>query len=286
MTIVGRLFKRAGTAILGQPWIEMVFPATCISCGDELPSERCGSLSTLAQDQGSSNEPSRLVDSNQEKSFQDWQASNWCHKCWEQIEQRIRYRCSKCGAGLSRPSPLAGHCGNCFRANLKFDQTLALGNYQGLLRDLVIRLKNQHDDVLAIQLGNRLAYELIGHGWTDFDQLVPVPLHWSRRLRRGFQATEILSERISRLTGIRKCTKTVLVSRATAKQGTLSSTARIANVRNAFAIKAKTIKAGARILVVDDVMTSGATTSEIARVLKAAGAGFVGVAVLARGGAG
>lgn len=286
MTIVGRLFKRAAAAIAGQPWIEMVFPANCVSCGDELPVEKRGNVSSLVQESGPSNELSRIADSNRELSFQDWQASNWCHKCWVQIENRTKHRCVKCGAGLSRPSPFAGHCGSCLRIRLKFDQALAVGNYQGLLRELVIRVKNQHDDVLAIQLGNRLAYELIGNGWTDFDQLVPVPLHWSRRLRRGFQATDILSDRISRLTGIRKCTDTVLISRSTAKQGTLSSTARIANVRNAFAVRPNTIKPGARILVVDDVMTSGATTSEIARVLKAGGAEFVGVAVVARGGVG
>jgi ComF family protein len=286
MTIAGRLFKHAAAAIARQPWIEMLFPANCISCGVELPNERQTSSVTIVEEPGLSHNPDDFGLRDRESGFQDWQASNWCRKCWMQIESRTSYHCSKCGAGLSRPTPVAGRCGNCVRTSFKFDHALAVGNYQGLLRELVIRMKNQHDDVLAIQLGNRLAYKLIGQGWTEFDQLVPVPLHWSRRLRRGFQATEILSERISRLTGIRKSTNTVLISRATAKQGTLSSTARIANVRHAFAVRPNAIKPGARILVVDDVMTTGATTSEIARVLKAGGADYVGVAVVARGGVG
>jgi ComF family protein len=286
MTIAGKLFKHAAAAIARQPWIEMLFPANCISCGVELPNERQTSSVTIVEEPGLSINPDDFGLRDCESGFQDWQASNWCRNCWMQIESRTSYRCFKCGAGLSRPTPVAGRCGNCVRTSFKFDQALAVGNYQGLLRELVIRMKNQHDDVLAIQLGNRLAYKLIGQGWTKFDQLVPVPLHWSRRLRRGFQATEILCDRISRLTGIRKSTNTVLISRATAKQGTLSSTARIANVRHAFAVRPNAIKPGARILVVDDVMTTGATTSEIARVLKAGGAEYVGVAVVARGGVG
>jgi ComF family protein len=170
------------------------------------------------------------------------------------------------------------------QAHFKFDQAIAVGNYEGLVRDLVVRMKNRHDDVLAIHLGKRLAFELLGQGLTEFDQLIPVPLHWSRRLKRGFQATEILSDQISRITGIPQRLRTLQTKRATAKQGTLSVSARQANVRNAFSVSRKSRCKGARILLVDDVMTTGATASEIARVLKAAGASHVGVAVIARGG--
>jgi ComF family protein len=167
---------------------------------------------------------------------------------------------------------------------LTFDRALAIGNYSGLLRELVVRMKNQHDEVLAIQFGIRLGYELLGQGWTDYDFLVPVPLHWSRRLKRGFQATDLLSEQIARVTGIRKCEKILKAVRATQKQGMLSFPARIANVRNAYAVQTQSAVKRRRVLLIDDVLTTGATTSELARILKANGAAEVNVAVVARGG--
>lgn len=280
MSLVGKLFKLTAATIANQPWVDLVFPASCISCNQELAGKRIATTRPSFDDSRSALEPQ----GNSAAEFQAWQASNWCHNCWVQLNPKTRFLCLKCGAHLRGPSPMVGHCANCLKAGLKFDRAISVGNYEGLVRDLVIRMKNQHDDVLAIHLGRRIAYDLIGQGLTEFDRLIPVPLHWSRRLKRGFQATEILSHQISRITGIRRCTRTVRIVRATAKQGTLSTKARQANVRNAFSIRTGWPVDGARILLVDDVMTSGATASEIARVLKAAGAGYVGVAVIARGG--
>ena len=74
------------------------------------------------------------------------------------------------------------------RADLRFEKAVAIGNYQGLLQELVIRMKNQHDEAIAIQLGTLLGYQLIERGLNSFDSVIAVPTHWWRRLKRGFCA--------------------------------------------------------------------------------------------------
>lgn len=144
-------------------------------------------------------------------------------------------------------------------------------------------MKNQRDEPLAIQLGTLLGFELLANGWTEFDQIVPVPSHWIRKFKRGFQAADVIADTLSQRLGVPKSVRTVRTTRTTKKQGTLSTTARIANVRDAFELYPKADVRGQRILLVDDVLTSGATTSELARVLKRRGAAEVSVAVVARG---
>jgi ComF family protein len=298
MDSVGKLLQRAARTLRDQPWLELVFPPNCASCQAELSSTRFvkpakpDTILAPAENHWATTSGAVPVDvpasadGSSSLAFQEWQQLNWCDSCWKQIHQAIITRCRKCGAGLHRPNPLGERCANCLQTELRFDQAFAIGNYCGLLRELVVRMKNQHSEPLAIQLGLLLGYELLGHGWVNFDRVVAVPLHWSRRLKRGFQATDILCTQISKVTGNPKCSQTIRLVRSTAKQGTLSFQNRLANVRNAFQVHSKCSLEGKRILIVDDVLTSGATCSEIARILKLKGAAEVCVAVVVRGGLG
>lgn len=165
---------------------------------------------------------------------------------------------------------------------MRFDRATATGNYEGLLSELVLKMKNQKDDSLAVQLGNLMGYHLLEQGWRDFDWVLPVPIFWSRRLIRGFQATEILTERVGRITSLQVHWGIVQAVRRTAKQGTLSSSGRKTNVRDAFSVSKGINLRDKKLLLIDDVMTTGATVSEIARILKSQGAAEVSVAVVAR----
>ncbi len=216
-------------------------------------------------------------------AFMQWQLSHWCDPCWQKLRNRSELVCRKCGARLMQSSPYSGECMLCHGHDLRFDNAVALGNYQGLLQELVIRMKNQHDEALAIQLGKLLGYELISQGASTFDLAVAVPTHWWRRLKRGFCAAELICGSVGELLGVRSTPRLLRSVRSTRKQGTLTTQGRFANVRGAFALGRNSKLTGQRILLVDDVMTSGATTSEAARVLKRAGAGEVCVAVVARG---
>ena len=136
--------------------------------------------------------------------------------------------------------------------------------------------------------------ELLGELWAETaaarfhaiaaDALVPVPLHWLRRLRRGYNQSHALARGLSRRLGIPLRAPWLRRVRHTPRQTSRSFEERRANVRDAFraaggpALRAKTV------LLVDDVMTTGATASEAARALRAGGASRVVLAVLARAG--
>lgn len=299
MHIVGKFIQQSALVVKKQPWVEIVFPACCVSCKDDLQVSNLlaqeqriaptlnGNLldrTSFSGTESGGEAPLASPDPASSLGFQTWQEFTWCRSCWKQIQQVFAAKCPRCAAGMNCPSPFGDRCANCLKTEFKFARTIAIGNYTGLLRELVVRMKNQHDEVLAIQLGRLLGYQLLGHGWTDFDCLVPVPLHWTRRLKRGFQATELLSDQISALTRIPNNPTLLRAVRAMKKQGTLSGKARIENVRDAYAVNPKFDLRGKRVLLVDDVMTSGATSSELARILKARGASEVDVAVVTRGG--
>ncbi|WP_262693062.1 ComF family protein [Kordiimonas aquimaris] len=117
-----------------------------------------------------------------------------------------------------------------------------------------------------------------------FDVIMPVPLHWSRLLKRRFNQSQVLARDIGRITGRPVDAYTLKRAKATPSQGTLGREKRFANVSNAFMVpenKQSHIK-GKSILLVDDVLTTGATVSACAATLKDAGAQYVHVVVFAR----
>ena len=115
------------------------------------------------------------------------------------------------------------------------------------------------------------------------DLIVPVPMHWSRRLVRGVNPAEVLVEVVAARLQVRSLRFALRCRRKTRKQGTLVPSERRRNVRGAYRVSAGYVIKGAHILVIDDVMTTGATADEVARVLSAAGAESVSLAVVARG---
>jgi len=283
------MLKQSSQRLLAN-FYRVLYPSCCVSCYQEIDRQSnrqeqptISSPAPIAQQRASS-ELTRpfFHESSSVTPFFDWQSQHWCHACWKLIDQQPSHRCLKCGAGLNKPSPFPHSCPYCREHRLRFEKGTAVGNYEHLLKELVVKMKNQKNDSLAVQLGNLLGYHLVSQAWIDFDLVIPVPTFWSRRLLRGFQATEILVERVGRITGIPAHHGIIRMIRKTAKQGTLSATGRKSNVRDAFCVKSRTSIAAKRLLIIDDVMTTGATTSEIARILKARGAAEVSVAVVAR----
>ena len=279
------LWRLAGTSI--SRLNRIVFPPACLGCGVDLDEADLPANVGLLEVRDRAISVKTSAGSFNQYWFQNWQSTNWCEACWRQAAAKSVDRCRRCGALLFRANPLRGSCQHCHGEEFHFDQAFAVNGYHGLFRELVTRMKNQKDDHLAIHLGNLLGSELCLNGWHEFDLILPVPQPWLRRLKRGFQATEILAERVAQLTGIPQSSKVIRATRNSAKQGTLSVTARQSNVRNAFGLysaQAVSKVKGQRILVIDDVMTTGATLSEIARMLKRQQAAAVSVAVVARGG--
>lgn len=129
--------------------------------------------------------------------------------------------------------------------------------------------------LLALRRGPQLA-EL------GADLIVPVPMHWARRLGRGVNGPETLAECLARLLGIPVRRRVLSRSRNTLPQASLRRSERFRNVRGAFRVRAGYHLEGRRVLLVDDILTTGATCSEAAKTLKQAGATMVAAAVVAR----
>jgi len=153
------------------------------------------------------------------------------------------------------------------------------GPYEGSLRELVHLFKYGRLDALAKPLGKRLADALPAA--REFDRVVPVPLHWRRRWRRGFNQSGLLAGEIARRRSIRLL-HALRRGRPTPTQAGLSNSARRSNVAGAFALRRGARVSGLRLLLVDDVVTTGATAAACAAVLKRAGAASVVLLALAR----
>jgi len=177
-----------------------------------------------------------------------------------------------------------GRCHGCHEFEPEFDRAVSFGEYQGNLRGLIHLLK--YDDVLpaASVLGEKLAEAITQlHLGDDQALLVPVPLHKSKRRERGFNQAELIVRAAARhLPQPPEIVPVLVRRRATNSQVGLTREERIANLRDAFRVTAPGRVKGRMVIVVDDVMTTGSTVSECARVLKKAGAEKVWAATVAR----
>jgi ComF family protein len=189
------------------------------------------------------------------------------------------YSCRRCRTGFTTPYPLdeEGVCLLCRTGGNRFDDAYTFGAYDGTLRQLIHLLKYGGVQSLAGPLGRHLSEALPRE--QVFDAIVPVPMHWIRRLERGFNHSELLSDDLSRRSGI-PVEHALMRRRRTASQTQLTSAKRRRNLAGAMRVSGEVT--GKRFLVVDDVFTTGATANACAGALKRAGAAHVTILTLAR----
>jgi ComF family protein len=228
--------------------VDLQFPPACALCHDELET---GALGLLCQDCRAN-----LVDD--------------------------RPACPRCGM-QALASAVPGRCLRCKDDRFYFGSVVSLGSYQGTLRTAVLRMKRETHRALAIAVGD-LLFGTRAADWEALkpDAVVPIPMHWSRRIWRGFNSPETISERLAGHLHVPLASHLLRRRRRTAPQASLPPTRRLANVRGAFRATAHPDLEGSRLLLVDDIMTTGATANEAAKMLTRAGASFVGIAVVAR----
>jgi len=191
------------------------------------------------------------------------------------------YFCRDCRTPFHNRFPLDedGRCALCRLGLNGFDAAYSFGAFETELRELIHLLKYGGVETLAQPLGRFLALALPRD--EEFDAVVPMPLHWMRRWSRGFNQAELLAREIGRRTSA-PVGNLVRRVKATAAQAGLTNAKRRANVRGAFRVRRGASVSGLRVLLVDDVMTTGATASACARVLKQAGAARVVLLTVAR----
>jgi ComF family protein len=208
----------------------------------------------------------------------------FCASCRTDLTTDPFSTCPRCAAtiGPFAHVTLEDGCPRCWNLSFHSERVLRLGPYDGLLREVILRLKHLSGDGLA---------ELLGELWAEHAEaalrearaevVVPIPLHWRRRWQRGYNQSSALARGIAARLRLPCRPSWLRRIRHTPMQTAQTPSARRDNVRGAFRATSK-VSRSASVLLIDDVITTGSTVNEAAAALRAAGAGRVVVAVLAR----
>jgi ComF family protein len=207
-----------------------------------------------------------------------------CDDCARSLTHDPHPTCPRCSSSVGPFIVLDKGCPACRDASYAFDRALRMGPYEGALRDAVLRMKNAAGEEFAEVIGALWAKHIISRLPPGaIDVVIPVPLHWWRRWQRGFNQSEVLAHCLASELRVPCCPGALRWVRLTGEQKGRSPTARRVNVHNAVRSSAGAALAGKTILLVDDVMTTGATAHEAARALRAGGPAAIVLAVLAHG---
>jgi predicted amidophosphoribosyltransferase len=234
--------------------LEFVYPPSCLLCHTELSHERSTD---------SHNAP-------------------FCEACLQRICPSEINVCRRCGARVGQYTMTAEGCLLCRRENFAFDEVIRLGLYRDELRSACLMAKNPGGALL----GQMLADVLVNSRQTafaahSFDTVIPVPEHWFKRILRPQYSAETIARRIATRLKVRLSTGILAKPQWTPKQARSSPVQRRQQQKGAFHAVARAELRGQTVLLVDDILTTGATADAAARALKRVGAARVVVAVLA-----
>ena len=239
----------------GKRWLDGVlgffYPPVCQLCG---------------------NEPARV-----DRGYVGW-------RCGRGVRWIEAPYCERCGLPFAGEITQAFECANCRELELHFRYARAAVVAQGPVREAIHRYKYQRalwfEEFLAGLLCGVAGPELRGGEW---DLIVPVPLHPLKQREREFNQAARLARRLGRATGLPVRMNILRRRRPTETQTKLSRQDRERNMRGAFVVMDRVELSGERVVLVDDVLTTGATTNACAEALRKRGAGWVCVWTVARG---
>lgn len=205
-----------------------------------------------------------------------------CPSCTSALISDSFSTCSRCASSIGPHVPTAVECSRCSNEKYHFKSAQRLGVYDGVLRDAILKSKNPGQEILAETMGLLWGEQFRSRLLQSAPQIiVPVPLHWRRRWERGFNQSESVARGLSVALKLPLSCWAVRRVRATPSQTSQTPTERRKNVIGAFRSGGFATVKDLRILLVDDVLTTGATSEAVTLALLAAGAAQVDVAVLA-----
>lgn len=206
-----------------------------------------------------------------------------CADCWGVLSFLGQPCCTACGHPFDYAVPDLTLCGPCTRDRPPYRHARAALLYNDASRDFILRFKHADKTDTAGLLAKWLALAG-GDVLADADVLVPVPLHWTRLWARRYNQAALLAQALGNRTGIAVSVDALVRRKRTPSQGRFGLKGRVRNVRGAFAVPPKRVRVvqGQRVVMIDDVYTTGATVKSAAKVLIRAGALSVDVLTLAR----
>ena len=204
-----------------------------------------------------------------------------CGGCQAEVKLIAPPHCQGCGRTLTGKMP---RCAECRTESYAFDQAYACAAYQGAMRQLIHAFKFENRKYLKHFFVKTMTEFMNSHlTAATVDGILPVPIDKDRRLERGFNQSELISMEISRVFGIPHSSGNLIHLRPGAVQSQLAKNQRQLNVKGAFLVRNADEFHSKRLLLIDDILTTGYTASECAKMLKKAGATSVTVLALARG---
>lgn len=207
-----------------------------------------------------------------------------CDACWTRITPISEPRCACCDRPFASKAATTWakfhRCQSCLERPPAYDRAWTLYPYLPPLQDAICALKYRNVFALAKPLA-ALTVRALPEG-LDADLVVPVPLHPSRLRTREFNQSALIADRVGKHLGRPVSMANLIRTMATEPQTFLTRSERLRNLRRAFMVRKAELFAERRILLVDDVFTTGATLNECAKVLRSAGAASVSALTLAR----
>lgn len=230
---------------------DFLFPVVCLNCGSDL----------LTNDE-----------------------IDFCDRCFNELVQVAANRCELCSAVVGPHLVTESGCYFCKDDNLAFRRVTTLGTYEDQLKHAILRGKVGHDTVMLQSLTSTTI-----HAFRDridklaSDLIIPIPHHWWDRIFQSSQASNTIANHASHLLKI-DCGWNVLKKiKRTAKQHSLTPTERRKNLKSTFHVPKQFHLQGLKVLLVDDVITTGTTCHRATQELLKAGAKEVNVLALGRG---
>lgn len=239
-----------------RPFVDLVYPRICVLCSTPIV---------------------------------EWEQESLCSKCQAQITP-TELGCIRCSAPLPAAQgklvDMPKTCFYCERRKWSFRHAYCYTAYTGIAARAARKIKQPSCESLAIELGQRIGLwlkNLEAFDTTRYDYIVPIPQHWIRRVTVRYNQAEVLAENIASSLSIPLRRRWLYRTRWTDKQGTKTILERRTGVVDSFGCKSAPQMKTANILIVDDIVTSGATAHEAASTLRKAGAKRIDVVAFARG---
>ncbi|WP_020471746.1 ComF family protein [Zavarzinella formosa] len=217
------------------------------------------------------------------RELHDDPAADFCQKCLAEFTTDPEAICPRCCLTVAPQVDVSAGCVQCRDIRFHFESATRLNTYKPPLSDVIVRMKRPPGEDLAESLAKVWADKMAAKMQPlKPDMVMPIPLHWRRRLWRGFNGPNLFAIALASRLRIPCRPRLLRRVRPTPSQTTLTVAQRRDNMRNAFAARKPKELAGKTVILVDDVLTTGSTLSEAAKALKSAGTATVHVAVIAR----
>jgi len=230
---------------------ELIYPDCCAACGLKLAPDK----------------PRKFI----------------CASCRDRLEMNLPPFCVSCGRHLEGASVEQNICPACLKVKFNFDRAFSPCRYEGTIKKLIRDFKYTGDDYLGEGLG-KIMNEFIKEynlPIAEMDFIIPIPLHKSRLREREFNQAQILSDQIGREFNKMVLPQVLMRTKATKTQAELNAEERLLNVENGFRVIRPELVRERNLLLIDDVLTTGATANQAAASLKGSGARRVALLTLA-----